>query len=166
MSLSQRVVLYNALIQPHFDYCASVWSSDSAKVQSDLCTTQRKAVRALYNYSSKVRSDEFRAQNNIQSLNDRWKTQEAIWLYKAINKERFVVPNYLVDLLHLRESTRALRNRTRIDVNCKTALGETTIAIRLRKLLSKLSFENEIWRSDSIISFKNKFMRFLRSFHV
>ena len=106
------------------------------------------------------------AQNNIQSLKDRWKTQEAIWLYKAINKERFVVPNYLVDLLHLRESTRALRNRTRIDVNCKTALGETTIAIRLRKLLSKLSFENEIWRNDSIISFKNKFMRFLRSLNA
>ena len=86
MSLSQRVVLYNALIQPHFDYCASVWSSDSAKVQSDLCTTQRKAVRALYNYSSKVRSDEFMAQNNSQSLKDKWKKKKPFGCTKRSTK--------------------------------------------------------------------------------
>ena len=92
LDIKQRVALYTAIIQPHLDYCEPVWSSDSAKVQDELGVLQRKAIRSLFNHSKNIRSEEFMAQHRILDVKKRWKSQEAVWLYKAINKDRCAIP--------------------------------------------------------------------------
>ena len=44
-------VLYNALVQPHFDYCSLVWTNCTQDLQNKLQKLQNRAARIITNSS-------------------------------------------------------------------------------------------------------------------
>ena len=77
--------LYHALVEPHLHYCAPVWGNGSEKVTKATEIAQRKAVRALIDYSEKSTTKEIMDEQNIQQVRKRWMVQDAAWLFKIRN---------------------------------------------------------------------------------
>ena len=90
----------------------------------------------------------------ISSVSTRWKTIEATWLFKRLNYGKFSSPNYLEDLIPLRQNERSLREDVRVEANCKTAFGDSMFCRRVRAFSQKLSLSNEIWKCQTIEVFK------------
>ena len=87
--------------------------------------SQRKAVKALTGYSSNTKPEIVMEKFGLSSVSTRWKTIiEAAWLFKRLNYGKFSSPNYLEDLIPLRQNERSLREDVRVEANCKTAFGD------------------------------------------
>ena len=54
ISTASATLIYQALIQPHFDYCSSVWDGCSAKISDKIRKLQNQAARLISksNYDS------------------------------------------------------------------------------------------------------------------
>ena len=53
ISTASATLIYQALIQPHFDYCSSVWDGCSAKLSDKMQKLQNRAARIMKsNYDS------------------------------------------------------------------------------------------------------------------
>ena len=50
ISQSTAVLVYNSLIQPHFDYCSLVWGSLSDQLSDKLQKLQNRAARVILNF--------------------------------------------------------------------------------------------------------------------
>ncbi|OQV14724.1 hypothetical protein BV898_11096 [Hypsibius exemplaris] len=101
LSIQQRVSLYHALIQPHFDFCCVVWSAAKSTLRKKVATTQRKAIRALTNYQEHVTPELF-ARLGISHVFERWRQKEAVWLYQIISTKS-KIPPYMRDLVVIKD---------------------------------------------------------------
>ena len=110
--------------------------------------SQRKAVKALTDYSSNTKPEIVMEKLGISSVSARWKTIEVTWLGK------FSSPNYLENLIPLRQNERSLREDVQTEANCKTAFGDSMLCRRVRALSQKLLLSNEIWKCQAIKAFK------------
>ena len=117
---------------------------------------QRKSVRDIAGYSQNAKPEYIMEKFGIQPVDHRWKAAEAIWLFKRLNMTKFSVPNYLEDLIPIRESVRSLRGEARVEANCKTSFGESMLSRRIRTLTQKLSLSHDLWKCDSIAAFKSR----------
>ena len=141
------------------DYCATVWSSGSSNVRQQATAAQKQAVRALYDYAKNQRSEDFMALHNIIPANLRWETQEAAWLFRVLNKEKFSLPNYIIEMVPVKETRTGLRNRYRIEAESSTKKGESTLAWRLMGIFKKFPHNHEIWKCTSLNSFRNRYVK-------
>ena len=155
----ERVEVYSALVQPDFDYCSTVWSCRSEKVKETLSISKRKAVRALMDNHNRRHTSEFMEEHGMRTIEQRWKSQEASWLYRILNHERVPIPGYLKNAITIRQSERVLRQPTRIEAACSSALGETMLCRRLRLLFRSLP--DYLWKLESLYSFITEIFKFL-----
>ena len=116
--------------------------------------SQRKAVKVLTDYFSNTEPEIVIEKFGISSVSTRWKTIEATCLFKRLNYGKFSSPNYLEDLIPLRQNERSLREDVRVEANCKTAFRDSIFCRRIRALSQKLSLSNEIWKCPAIEAFK------------
>ncbi|OQV13201.1 hypothetical protein BV898_12525 [Hypsibius exemplaris] len=59
LNRQQRVILSNALVQPHFDYCSVVWSVAKESLRNKIAAIQQKALKALTDYQEHVTPELF-----------------------------------------------------------------------------------------------------------
>lgn len=97
--------LYHAFAEPDLDYCASVWSTATKKLRDTLGVVQRDAVRALVDYDPAGKVRDLFGQLNVVDVQMRWRIQDAVWLYRMLESEKFL-PRYLKYLLVFKESRR------------------------------------------------------------
>jgi hypothetical protein len=99
--------IYGALIQPHFDYCSSVWDGLNITLNDKLHKLQNRAARVItksrYDASS---SDPFNKLAWDNLLTSR-KKHIAILMFKTI---RELTPHYLHELFESRSTGYNLRN--------------------------------------------------------
>ena len=83
ISQSTAVQIYNALIQPHFDYCTPVWDG----LSSDLCEKQQKlqnrAARVILQANCEVNSSLLLETLKWDQLSLRRRKQKAMMMLKV-----------------------------------------------------------------------------------
>ena len=104
VSQSTAIQIYNALIQPHLDYCSSVWDGLSNQLSDKLQKLQNRAARVIAKATYETSSNVLLEMLKWDSLSVR---QKAVVMFKSLNK---LAPVYLQDLFNIRSTNYNLRN--------------------------------------------------------
>lgn len=89
-----RVMLYNALVLPHFDYASIVWSNTHAKYTDRLASLQARAGRIILGLPRLSSSERVLRTLEWIPMKDRWNIQRAGMMFKVAQKK---VPDYVSD---------------------------------------------------------------------
>jgi hypothetical protein len=96
LPLSALVLIYNSLIQPHFDYCSVIWDNLAKGLGKKLQRMQNRAARIITGSDYYTRSSEILRSLNWTNLEDRRALQLQFkkLMYKTANN---MVPSYLTN---------------------------------------------------------------------
>ena len=92
LSRSTLVLIYNSLIQPHFDYCSIVWDNLRKGLGQKLQRLQNRAARITTESDYNVRSPDILTLISWTNLETRRTQQFKTFMYKTVNG---MFPNYL-----------------------------------------------------------------------
>ena len=102
-------MLYNAIIQPYFDYCSPLWNNCGIGLKDSLQKYQNRAARVITGSTYDIRSSGLLEKLNWKSLEERRKYLKSIFIYKILNghtapnlKYAFCPNNERDNLYHLR----------------------------------------------------------------
>ena len=84
ISRSTAVQIYNALIQPHFNYCAPVWDGLSSCLCEKLQKLQNRAVRDILQANRGVNASLLLKTLKWDQLSLRRRKQKAIMMFKSM----------------------------------------------------------------------------------
>ena len=85
ISQSTAVQIYNALIQPHFDYCAPVWDGLSSYLCEELQKLQNRAARVILQANCEVNSSLLLETLKCDQLSLRRRKHKAIMMVESLN---------------------------------------------------------------------------------
>lgn len=77
--------IYDALVLPHFDYCALVWENCSKSLQNKLQKMHNKAARILTGDSYETPSETVRAKLNWETLQSRRERKMCLLMKEIMN---------------------------------------------------------------------------------
>ena len=80
------ISVYNALINPHFDYCSEVWDTMGVGLSNRLQKLQNRAARVIMNFSSDIPGPEALDALGWENLVTRRAKTKAKTMYKVLNK--------------------------------------------------------------------------------
>ena len=78
--------VYNALINPHFDYCSEVWDTMGVGLSNRLQKLQNRAARVIMNFSNDIPGPEALNALGWENLVTRRAKTNAKTMYKVLNK--------------------------------------------------------------------------------
>ena len=107
ISIQTAIEIYNAIIQPHFDYCSPVWEEFNATLCEKMQKLQNRAARVITKSSYDASSSILLEKLHWDNLSLRRKKHKSILMYKTINK---LTPEYLQNLFSFRSTNYNLRN--------------------------------------------------------
>jgi hypothetical protein len=90
--------VYNALIQPYFDYCYQLWDTCGIILKEKLQKCQSRAARVIPRASYYIRSADVLATLGWQTL-DNIEYLKSIYIYKMLNNE--TAPNLKENFLKI-----------------------------------------------------------------
>ena len=96
---------------------------------------------------------------DIPEVSKRWKLQDACWLFKIINKDRFNIPAYITDLFQFKNGPYETRNQGTIDATSRTKAGEKSLVFRLKELQKSIS--SELFGCETIECFRRNMLKLL-----
>ena len=114
---SHRVMLYNTLVLPHFDYASIVWSNTAARYTNPLKSLQARAGRIILGLPRLTDSDTVLGKLGWTSLPARWDSQRAVMMFKVARR---MVPEYM------RESFMALSSSSSYTANNRVTRGSAS----------------------------------------
>ena len=94
--------VYNSFVQPHFDYCSSVWGSYSKTLSKKLQKLQNRAARVITFSNYDRNTDELLRMVNWVKLDRQRLVNKSIMTYKIVNN---MVPEYLCSRFVFRSDT-------------------------------------------------------------
>ena len=89
LPLKHRIMIFNAIILPHFDYASIAWSNTDAKYTDPLLALQRRAARVILGVST---SEGILRDLKWIPMDVRWTIQRATMVFKI---SRNLVPGYM-----------------------------------------------------------------------
>ena len=107
ISKNTAIIIYKALIEPHFDYCSSVWYGISDTLSKKLQKLQNRAARVITKSTYDTSAKPLLNSLNWDDLATRRKKQLLISVFKSIHG---LFPSYLQDMFVFRDSSYNLRN--------------------------------------------------------
>ena len=152
--LPTLTMLYNAIVQPYFDYCSPLWDNCGIGMKNRLQKYQNRAARVITGANYDVRSADLLKNLRWEPLEVRRNYLKAIFMYKIINGH--TAPN-------LKES---FRSNNEIDNSYNLRNRETDLALPMpKKEFGKRCFNyngaslwnnlpQEAKNSESLSSFK------------
>ena len=78
-------LIYNALVQPYFDYCSTLWDNCGGGRKNKLQRLQNRAARVITESTFDIRSVDVRNMLGWESLDQRRDYIKSIYMYKIIN---------------------------------------------------------------------------------
>lgn len=111
LSLPHRVQFYKSYIQPHIDFCNTVWGNTSEGNKIKVLRLQKRACRVILDYNVENITEAMETLG-IMSIYDRIFLRKAKLMFKIYNK---IAPTYISDNFELRqvnEDMPALRSST------------------------------------------------------
>ena len=94
--------MYNSLVQPHLDYCSSVWGSCSKSLSQKLQKLQNCTARVITFSNYDHSTDELLRMVNWVKLDCQRLVNKSIMMYKIVNN---MVPEYLSSRFVFRSDT-------------------------------------------------------------
>ena len=107
VSTRTAVQVYQALIQPHFDYCCSVWDGFGETLSNKIQKLQNRAVRVITRSHYDTSASSLLNNLHLDNLCLRRKKIKAGIMFKIINGD---APSYLQNLFSVRGSGYNLRD--------------------------------------------------------
>ena len=101
------VQVYQALIQPHFDYCCSVWDNFGETLSNKLQKLQNRAVRVITRSPYDASASPLLDSLHLDNLSLRRKKIKAKMMFKVLKGD---APDYLQNLFSARGTGYNLRN--------------------------------------------------------
>ena len=108
------ISIYNALIQPYFDYCSSLWGVCNKTLRDNFIKFQNRAARIIAGASYEIRSADVLRTLDWENLETRWyliNQGNIQFLYKVLSnsaapilKDSFISRNILLNNYNLRNS--------------------------------------------------------------
>ena len=105
------ISIYNALIQPYFDYCSPLWGVCNKTLRDNLQKFQNRAARIIAGASYEIRSADVLRTLDWENLETRWYLTKATFLFKVLSnsaapilKDSFTSRNILLNNYNLRNS--------------------------------------------------------------
>ena len=80
------ISIYNALINPHFDYCSEVWDTMGVGLSNRLQKLQNRAARVIMNFSNDSSGPEAIKALGWESLETRRAKSKAKTMYKVLRQ--------------------------------------------------------------------------------
>lgn len=77
--------IYNALVQPYFDYCSILWGNCGKSLQDKLQKFQSRAARVITGATYEIRSADVLDNLSWETLNVRRSNTKATYMYKILN---------------------------------------------------------------------------------
>jgi hypothetical protein len=78
-------LIYNALVQPYFDYCSPLWDNCGSGLREKLQRLQNRAARVITGSTFDIRSVDVLNMLGWESLDQRRNYTKSIYMYKIIN---------------------------------------------------------------------------------
>ena len=88
------VLLFNSFVQPHFDYCAQIWSNRFQMQTNKLEKLHKRAARIILSRNYDTPSTELFCELKWLNINQRFDYHRAVLMYKCVNN---LAPTYLTD---------------------------------------------------------------------
>ena len=88
------VLLYNSFVQPHFDYCAQIWSNRFQMQTNKLEKLHKRAARIILSRNYDTPSTELFCELKWLNINQRFDYHRAVLMSKCVNN---LAPTYLTD---------------------------------------------------------------------
>ena len=79
------LMLYQAVIQSHFDYCCPVWMNGHLTRLGRLQVIQNRALRIVLRVDNRFNRETLYSTLGVDRLSDRWKKQSLLLIYKLVN---------------------------------------------------------------------------------
>ena len=83
--LSTLKMLYNAIIQPYFDYCSPLWDNCGIGLKDKLQKFQNRAARVITGATYDIRSSDIFENLNWKPLEERRNHLKSTFIYKILN---------------------------------------------------------------------------------
>ena len=94
---SSLQMIYNALIQPYFDYCSPLWDICGKHLLDKLQKFQNRAARIIAGLSYEINSADVLESLGWETLESRRQRMKSVFLYKIIND--YTAPNLKQSLI-------------------------------------------------------------------
>jgi len=111
--------IYNSLVQPHLDYCISVWGSCSKSLSQRLLKLQNRAARVTTFSNYDQSTDELLRMVNWVKLDRQRLVDKSTMMYKIVNN---MVPDFLSSHFVFRSDTLTYNLR---DSDCSLAIPQS-----------------------------------------
>ena len=95
--------IYNALVQPHFDYWSVVWGNCNKSLSIKLQKLQNRAARILTSSSYDANADDLFVRLGWQKLNLQWELKQPLWSINLLMVSPLIIWNQflLIGMQHL-----------------------------------------------------------------
>ena len=135
--MRQFIDTNTALIQPHFDYCSTVWDGLSITLNDKLQKLQNRAARAITKSPYNASTSELFSELGWDDLSTRRKKHKAITMFKTVHE---LTSPYLYELFDFRSTGYNLRNleNTLFVPKPRTNYGKRTFSYDGAKLWNEL----------------------------
>ena len=104
-------MLYNAIIQPYFDYCSPLWDNCGIGLKDRLQKYQNRAARVITGATYDIRSSDLLDNLNWKPLEERRNYLKSIFVYKILNSRTAPNLKEAFQFNNERHNTYNLRNR-------------------------------------------------------
>ena len=115
--LKHRVLLYNSLVAPHYNYADTVWAGCGITNEKKLQTTQNFAARSILGRKKRSSATEALKDLKFLPLKDKRKVHEAVYVHKALNGK---LPLVISEKYNNQLSTQDLRSTSQLTLNIPT----------------------------------------------
>ena len=92
LSIQSRILFFNAYIQPHLDYCSTIWGNISSHLNNLIIKFQKRAARSILDADMSTPSSELFAKLNWLKFPERVKFNKSVLMYKIMHG---MSPSYL-----------------------------------------------------------------------
>ena len=152
LPIGHRVIYYKCFLQPHIDYCCTVWGQSCHIIR--IHKLQKLALRIIYDKPKLTSSGPLFKAAGVLPIRQRVMLRTAIMVYKSLNNW---VPKYISDMFVLKSSV--TKRITRSSENNELWIPRTKLTIRQKTLkFSGATLYNSLphatRQSTSLSSFK------------
>ena len=133
------MLLANALVMPHFDYCSIVWNNFSCELHKKLQVLHNQLARIIL--SADIRTPTIDMMNTLNwvKLNERWDKHLLVLVFKCL---RNLSPTYLSSqftFVNHAYSTRTSTTNSLVVPRCNSNSGQRTFHVRAANSWNNIS---------------------------
>lgn len=161
LSIETKIMVYNCIIQPHFDYCASIIYLFNLNKLNSLQKLQNRGMRVILKTSRLTPIKSMLNSLNWFSVENRLYYFTMIFIFKMVN---CMVPDYFQQYITFNKDMHTYNTRGINNIYISRTHYRSTMNSLIFKGFHKFNeLPNSVKECITLNSFKNKLKRFIKS---